>query len=350
MPEVSFAIPGDLESRTGGYAYARALLATPPVAGWRLTHLQLPGDFPQPDEADLAATASALRAAPADRLLLVDGLAFGCFPDWLLEEQRGRWVALVHHPLALETGVDPERAAVLRESERRALAVSAAVIVTSHETARELVRSYGVPEGRITVAEPGTRRPEAPAPRDGARPCLLSVGTLSPRKGQDCLVQALARLKDLDWRCRLVGSNTREPAAAARVRALIAEHDLAARVELTGEMDEATLATAYRAADVFVLPSYYEGYGMAFAEALSHGLPIVACPTGAVPQTVPAAAALFVPPGDAGALAGALRQLLTDRVLAEAKAAAAWRAGADLPSWQDTAAKLAAALATVRAP
>ncbi len=349
MPTASFAIPGDLSSPTGGYAYARNLLAALPLQGWRLDHLQLPGSFPEPGAEDLTATGRAFREVPDGRLFLVDGLAFGTFPDWLLAEQRGRWVALVHHPLALETGVPPERAAVLRASEVAALAACEAVIVTSPETARELVRGYGVPEAKITVALPGTRRPQEPARGAGPEPCLLSVGTISARKGQDVLLQALAELKDLAWTCRLVGSDSRDPRAVARVKELIASHDLAGRVDLTGEMSEEELARAYATADLFVLPSHYEGYGMAFAEALAHGLPIVACPTGAVPDTVPAEAALFVPAGAVSDLAAGLRRLLTERGLLERKAAAAWRAGQRLPAWSDTAAAVVGALQGVAA-
>ena len=74
-----------------------------------------------------------------------------------------------------------------------------------------------------------------------------------------------------------------------------------------------------------------------FDEALVHGLPIVSCRTGAVPQTVPQAAGLLVPPDDPDALAAALRRLLTEPDLRHAMAAAARTAGAALPGWPDTA-------------
>lgn len=344
-----FAIPGDLASRTGGYAYARAVLAEMPLEGWQLDHLELPASFPQPDAAALAATSRAFKGVPGDRLLFVDGLAFGSFPDWLLAEQQGRWVALVHHPLALETGLSPERAAALKASEARALACCEAVVAASPETARELIRSYGVPEGKLVVAQPGTELPDAAAEGGGERPCLLTVGTISPRKGQDVLVKALAQVTDLSWRCRLIGSDRREPEAVALLRDLIIELGLSERVEIAGEVAPEALAPAYREADIFVLPSYYEGYGMAFAEAMAYGLPIVACPTGAVCETVPAEAALFVPPGAPNALAAAVRRLLGDKALRSDKAAAAWRHGRTLPTWHDTASKIVRAFERVSA-
>ncbi|MBC6405110.1 MAG: glycosyltransferase family 4 protein [Rhodospirillales bacterium] len=353
MPKACFAVPGDLQIRTGGYAYARALLAgsaqesvreSAQGGAWRLEHLALPAAFPAPSPEDIAATEAAFAARPADELLLVDGLAFAVFPRTLLQAFAGRWVALVHHPLALETGLPAGRAAQLRESETRALALAAAVVVTSRETAHELVRGYAVPREAIAVAEPGTALPDRPAVGDTATPTLLCVATLSARKGQDSLVEALASLKDLTWRCRLVGSTDRDDAAAARVRSLIAAQGLEARVEIAGALPPETLAAAYRTADLFVLPSHYEGYGMAFAEAMSHGLPIVACPRGAVPGTVPEAAALFVEPGDPAALSMALRRLLQDGALRRRKAAAAWQAGRRLPQWPDTVARVGEAL------
>ncbi len=347
MPEACFAIPGDLESRTGGYAYARAVLEQMPGTDWQLQHLQLPAAFPAPGAADLDSASRAFRAVPPDQLLFVDGLAFGSFPDWLLQEQRGRWVALVHHPLSLETGLSDEQAARFKVSEQRALAAAEAIIVSSPETARELAQNFGVPEAKLTIAEPGTELPVAAAHGGEERPCLLSVGTISPRKGQDDLVTALAQITDLTWRCRLIGSDQREPASAERLRDLILQFGLAERVEIAGEVAPEDMAASYDAADIFVLPSHYEGYGMAFAEALAHGLPIVACPTGAVPDTVPAEAALFVPPGNADALAGALRRLLSVPSLREAKAAAAWRHGRSLPTWQDAAKRIASALEKV---
>ncbi|GAB5467829.1 MAG: glycosyltransferase family 4 protein [Rhodospirillales bacterium] len=337
-------MPGDLASRTGGYAYARALLQAMPETAWRLHHLPLPDGFPEPDGAALRLTAEAFARQPSDRPLLVDGLAYGCLPPALLQAHAGRWLALVHHPLALENGLSAARAAALRDSETQALAAAEGVVVTSPETARVLAADFGVPARAITVAEPGTIRPAEPAKGGGAVPRLLCVGTVSPRKGQDVLVEALSRLRGLAWHCRLIGSTDRAPETTRQLREAIVAAGLEARVELAGEVAPEAMEGCYAEADIFVLPSRYEGYGMAFAEALAHGLPVVACPTGAVPQTVPAAAALFVPPDDPRALAEALTRLLRDRALRQEKAAAAWDWGRRLPQWSDTARRVAAAL------
>ncbi|MDX2222027.1 MAG: glycosyltransferase family 4 protein [Rhodospirillaceae bacterium] len=344
--EVWFAIPGDLAALTGGYGYARRLIAALPEAGWRAHHVALPASFPDPSADDLAATRNALARVPPDVPVLVDGLAFGAFPEDLFEALPLTWVALVHHPLARETGLADHVAARLHVSEQLALARARTVIATSAHTADVLRVDYGVAADRLTVAPPGTD----PAPRARAAnpvPHLLTVATLTPRKGHADLARALAEIADLPWRCSWVGSADRDPPTATSVRALIEAHGLRDRIALRGELNGPALDAVYADADVFVLPSKYEGYGMAFAEALARGLPVVGCAAGAVPATVPTDAGLLVPPGDSRALGAALRRVVTDRALRAAMSAAAWAHGRRLPTWADTAATVARALRAV---
>jgi glycosyltransferase involved in cell wall biosynthesis len=252
-------------------------------------------------------------------------------------------VALVHHPLGFENGLDPRRRAELLASEKDALAEAARVIASSHFTARLLMSDFAVPPQKIGVAEPGTE----PAPRargTGDPVSLLAVGAASPRKGYDVLVRALAELRALDWRLAIAGSLDRSPEAVSSVRRVIAGAGIEARVILTGAVSESELARLYDAADVFVSPSLFEGYGMVLAEAMARGLPIVASTGGAAAETLPDEAALKVPPGDVPALRDALRDMVADPDLRRARADAAWAAGQALPRWPDTAAKVAAVL------
>jgi glycosyltransferase involved in cell wall biosynthesis len=346
--EVAFAIPGDLSAPTGGYEYDRRMIEHLPRTGWRVRHVALPGDFPAPSAASLAATEAAIAATPTDAVLLCDGLAFGALPAALIERTHKRFVALVHLPLALETGLSPARAETLARSERDALARTAHVVTASKALAAILAHDYGVAPEHITVAEPGSD----PAPR--ARPApgvprLLSVGTIAPVKGYDILIGALARVSDLQWECRIAGSLTRDPETAAALRAAIARHGLASRVHLLGALGSDALAAEYAQARLFVLASRFESYGIAAADALARGIPVVATGVGALPDTVPADAGTLVRPGDADALAAVLRELLSDPGAIERRAEAAWRHASKLPRWEETARKLAAALERVRA-
>jgi glycosyltransferase involved in cell wall biosynthesis len=341
-----FAVPGDLNAPTGGYAYARRLLALLPGEGIDIVPLALPGSYPDPSADDLAETARRVALAPPDAVILADGLAYGAMSEAVIAGFRRPVVALVHHPLGLESGLAAERRAALLSSEARALALAARVIATSPLTARLLARDFGVAENRIAVAEPGTE--PAPRARGTVRPvALLSVGAVSPRKGYVELAAALAGLRDLDWRTTIAGSLDRDPAAAARLRAAIAEAGLEGRIVLAGAVGEEALARLYDAADLFVSSSLFEGYGMVLAEALARGLPLVASTGGAAAETVPDAAALKVAPGDVAALSDALRRAISDAGLRRRLADAAFAAGLALARWPDTAAKVARILRDV---
>lgn len=333
---VVFAIPGDLAALTGGYGYDREVMARARAFGVEMEHLALPGGFPFPSHDDIMRAGDALRALDADAILLIDGLAFGAFTPDLLHALPRRTVALVHHPLALETGLSLEQAAHLRASERLALSRAAHVIVTSPSTKAVLASDYDMPAARIDVALPGVARAaRARGSQDG--PHLLAVGSVTPRKGHDVLVDALSGLVPLDWRLTIAGSLARAPDHAQALAAAIGRLGFTERVRLAGEVSDAELEELYASADVFVMPSHYEGYGMALGEAMARGLPIVATTGGAAAATAPDSAALKAAPGDVASLRAALSQALQDPGLRARLADASWAAGQALPTWDDTA-------------
>jgi len=340
-----FAVPGELDTPTGGYGYARRMLAELAEAGWAVRHLPLGAGFPDPDAATLAQAYRLLSAQPPGVPVLIDGLALGTMPDAgpTLGERRPL-VALVHHPLALETGIGAARAATLRATECAALAAAHRVVTTSRTTARTLIGDYGVPADRIAVAVPGTD-PAEPAIGSGSdRIELLSVGSLVPRKGHDLLLAALIALRALPWRLTIVGDPTRDPSTARALQARAHEAGLADRIIFAGAVDAPSLAAHYARADLFVLASRHEGFGMVFAEAIARGLPVLGTAAGAVPEAVPAGAGLLVPPDDLPALTEALRALLSDRHARGRLADAARAAAASLPRWRASAAVLAGVL------
>jgi glycosyltransferase involved in cell wall biosynthesis len=344
MRPVVFAIPGDLALPTGGYAYDRRVLAIAQAQGADITHLELPAGYPAPTANDLANTARLIAATPRDAILLIDGLAYGAMPADLIGDFRRRIVALVHHPLGLESGIGEDRARELIASEKAALALAEKVIVTSPLTARTLMKDLAVPQAKIVVAEPGCD----PAPRaegsGGPGVAMLAVGAISARKGYDLLVESLAPLAGRDWRLTIAGAADRAPEAVADVKRRIAAHGLGHRIALAGAVDDPALRALYHSADLFVMASHYEGYGMALAEAMARGLPIVTTTGGAAADTAPDGAALKVPPGDIDALRSALMRALDDSGLRARLSAASWAAGQTLPRWNDTTARILAAL------
>lgn len=350
MSALAFVIPGDITLRTGGYIYDRRVLALLGDCGVEAHHVALPGSFPSPTHADLEETARLLGALPPSMPLLIDGLAYGAFPETLAARIVQPIVALVHHPLFLETGLDAAQQTQLHALEKRALLFARAVITTSTTTATTVAQEFGYPAAHIHVAEPGTdpgQRARMKAPDESGTVRLLAVGSIVPRKAYGDLVAALDTLADLDWHLTIAGDGTRSPKTTEALLAQIAASRCAERITLAGALDDAALSGLYSASDAFVMSSLYEGYGMVLSEALAHGLPIVATRAGAAAETVPDSAALKVEPGAVAALAEALRRIVMDGELRCALAQHAWAAGQRLPRWIDTARRIAAVVNAV---
>ena len=318
---------------------------------WTAQVLTLGDSFPAPTAAALRDAQRQLSALPERRLVMIDGLALGAMPDVVhAHKDRLCMVGLIHHPLAAETGLSPEFVSRLFESERRALQAMRFVVVTSQRTRRALA-AYGVASERIAVAEPGLDQPASEALQsaeqryDAATPVrMLCVATITARKGHDLLVDALTGLVDLEWTLTCVGDTERSPATARALTMHIKAAGLSNRVVLTGELDAASLHQQFRAADLFVLATRFEGYGMAVAQALAQGLPVVSTRTGAIEELVPPEAGLLVEPDDGVALRNALSRVLSDPTLRRRLAAGARAAGAKLPSWSDASQRLSAIL------
>lgn len=342
MKRLIFALPGDPETRTGGYLYDKRLLAELQSFGWQSALVCLPEVLTDPERVPEATRQ--LARIPAGLPVMVDGLALGVLPDAAKAlASRGPLIALVHHPLAEETGLAAEDATRLRDLERAALQPAHAVVVTSPATARSLIRTYGVERDRITVAVPGVD-PAPLATGTGSPFTLLSVGSLTRRKGHAVLLQALEAVDFTDFQVILAGSPDRDPAEAERLQKLATNHSHAERINFAGEVENVRLTQLYRAADLFVLPSFHEGYGMVLTESLSYGVPVVATTAGAIPDTLPPAAARLVPPGEPAALATALQTLMTDAEIYEALRGAARAARDHLPGWRETGRQVATLL------
>jgi glycosyltransferase involved in cell wall biosynthesis len=342
---IYFVYPGELETPTGGYHYDRRLIAELRSMGIGVETLSLPPCSGMPDQQTLDSVRQTLAAIPDQAVVVIDGLAFGVLDDLAVAEaQRLKLVALCHHPLALESGLTEKMKQTLLDSERRALSCAVATVVTSEHTRQLLIDQFAVAADTILVALPGTdRAPFAPCDGDPIR--LLSVASLTRRKAHDVLIDALAALNSLPWQARFVGGKDFDPAWAESLQAQVHRLDLSQRIHFTGAVEDTQLE--YQQADVFVLPSRFEGYGMVFAEALAAGLPVVAARAGAVPDLVPETAGLLVAPDDTEALTEALSNILSSEPLRRRLQAGARKVAATLPSWTDTASLVARKLEQV---
>jgi glycosyltransferase involved in cell wall biosynthesis len=344
----TFVVPGDLATPTGGYAYDRRIIAELRALGWTIDVLDIGDGFPRPTAAQRLAAQRDLAALPGGCPIVIDGLAFGVLAE---EAQalapRCGLIALVHHPLALESGLSEAESAALRDSERAALACARHVITTSPSTARLVAADFAVPAQRLSTVLPGTDRMAAQQRPNGALVELLAVGSVVPRKGYDILVAALAKMPDLAWRLVIAGDRERSLETARQIDTQIARLGLAGRITFVGAVAPQRLMQLYAAADLFVLPSRFEGYGMAYAEAIAHGVPVVGTRAGAVPDTVSEGAGVLVRPDDIDALAAVLRHLIESPAERERLAAGARAAATTFPSWQESAALFAHVLEQV---
>jgi glycosyltransferase involved in cell wall biosynthesis len=344
---VAFGVPGDLATPTGGYGYDRRIIQELRQLGWQVDVVDVGDGFPFPSLAQRTSALAILSEVPVGCPTVLDGLAFGALPEAGALRSRTPIIALVHQPLALDPGLNTKQSDTFRETERAALAAAARVVVTSEATARIVIADYGVPSQRISVVRPGNDPvPPAPGSNDGVVR-LLSVGSVVPVKGYDLLIAALATLADMPWRLTIAGDRTRNPAAAAQLDADIAACGLGDRVAVLGAVTPEGIIELYLSSDIFVLASRFEGYGMALAEAIAHGLPVVSTKAGAIPDTVPGGTGLLVPPDDVAALAQALCRLIGDPAERRRLASNARATAAQLPTWQDSARLFAGAIETV---
>jgi glycosyltransferase involved in cell wall biosynthesis len=322
--EIAFIVPGRLDQLTGGYLYDRHIVEGLRARGRTVRVVDLVAGGPAPQLTSLA----------DGTVTVIDGLALpGLAQVIAAEAQRLRLVAFVHGPLAQETDLSSAAAKQAAAVEAATLSRVRGVLCPSRSTAAA-IESYGIAADRIAIVPPGTAPPKPPAPPwRGSVRALLCVANLLPHKGHAVLIEALAQIRDLEWTLLCIGSLERDPDTAQDICQMISAAGLERCITLAGEHPPQAVEAAYRAADLFVLPSFHEGYGMVYAEAMAHGLPVIATTAGAIPETVPHAAGLLVAPGDPLALAQALRLLITQPAVAARLAAGSRAAGARLPGW-----------------
>jgi glycosyltransferase involved in cell wall biosynthesis len=327
---------------SGGNVYDRHVCRGLTAIGWLVHELPVRGPWPWADPSARGRLAAALDAVPDGGLVLVDGLVASAAPDVVAPRaSRLRVVVLLHMPLG-------QAHASARSAERTVLGSACAVVTTSGWARQWVLDHYGLPPRRVHVAEPGVEAAR-PSPGSAAGDRLLCVGAVTRQKGHDVLVTALAELAGLPWTCQVVGSLDVAPGFVEGLRRDMDRRGIADRMRLRGPLTGADLDAAYAAADVLVLASRAETYGMVVAEALAHGLPVIASAAGGVPEALGRSGdgrrpGLLVRPGDARALAAALRTYLTDPSLrAHLREAAAGRRGG-LPLWSHTTVRLARAL------
>ena len=342
MKHLIFVYPGELNSTSGGYAYDRRIIEGLERHGWQIQLISLGDGYPFIDSTQREYARSRLLNLVQGVPMVIDGLALGVLPDLTpVIANRHPLIALIHHPLAFEFGLSDPEIKYLKQSETKALKHVLGVIANSPATARDLNQHYGIHSEIVHVVLPGTDRirrlePRAQKSVDDFNPVnLLSVGSIIPRKGFHDLIPALVPLRDLPWTLSIVGETSSNVKAYKLLTSNIKDFHLEGRINILGVVTNEELEYLYAKADIFVLASLFEGYGMAYAEAIARGLPIIATSGGAIPDTVPQEAGLIVPPGDIPALTNALKTLILDQPYRARLSSGALEAALLQPTWED---------------
>jgi glycosyltransferase involved in cell wall biosynthesis len=329
---------------SGGNVYDRHVCTGLASLGWSVHEHAVAGFWDRPDATAFAGLAGVLRGIPDGTVVLLDGLIASTAPEVLVPQaSRLRLVVLVHMPLGDRPQDDDARA-----REHAVLSASAAVVATSAWARGRLLELYALPADRVHVAQPAVDAAELAA-GTAAGGALLCVAAVTSDKGHDVLLDALTTISDLSWSCVCVGRLDRDPAFVESMRRRSLNGGLADRVQFPGARSGAELDRRYAAADVMVLPSRAETYGIVLIEALARGLPVIAADIGGVTEAMGRGAdgiqpGLLVPPGDAAALGEALRRWLGDGELRQRLRAAALERRESLPDWSSTTSVLAAVL------
>jgi glycosyltransferase involved in cell wall biosynthesis len=334
---------------SGGNVYDRRVCSGLAAEGWVVHEHGVPGFWTAPDGDSFAGLAGTLERIPDDAVVLLDGLIASTAPEVLLPQAgRLRLIVLLHTALGHRPlNGDASR---IRNRERAVLSAAASIVTTSAWTRRRLLELYELPAKRVHVAEPAVETAEL-APGSAGGGALLCVATVSFDKGHDVLLDALGAISDLSWHCTCVGSVDRDPAFVARLCQRSQQRGLGKRLGFPGPRTGADLDRSYAAADLLVLASRAETYGMVVTEALAHGLPVVAADIGGVSEALGYAADGTTPPGllvrpdDPPALAGALRAWLRDADLRRRLRAAARERRDSLAGWDTTTSAIAGVLA-----
>ena len=349
MKRVTVVVPGPLATRTGGSIYDRRIVEGLRTRRWTVPVVELDA-VAHPLAPPIYTAPPKFSAIPDETVVLIDGLVFGTMPHIIEHEAwRLRFIPIIHMPLASTPGLTRGEGAWLSNLERRAMQHARHVVITGNKSRAAVQDLSGwADDGRITRIPPGVDRPDE---SDWSRPestrlWLLCVANLTPGKGHEILLKALADVTDTDWTLACAGSDTRDPQTASHLRKLAEDLGIASRVLWRGELGDAALQDAYATADMFVLPTRGETYGMAVAEAIAHGLPVISTRTGEIPSIV-GEAGLLAEPGDAAGFASLITQAISDSALRQRLRHSARQAADALPTWDQAVGSMEVVLTKV---
>lgn len=326
---IRLLVPGNVRHGSGGNKYNAKLAQHLTGLGAMVETLTVDGDWPVGSPADRQRFADMLDGGTT---VIADGLVASGAPEEVADSvNAGTKVWILSH-MALADHHDLEA---------KALAAATGIICPSAHAAAELQAKHGALN--ILVARPGVDR--AQIAEGSAPPHIVAVAALLPNKNQTLLLEALGQVKDLPWTAALVGTTDANPAYAGEVRAAVEHHRLENRINVTGELTGEAFEDQWHKADLSVLLSESESFGMVVTESLAHGVPVIVRQgTGAVEALGNTEAGAALDLSDPNNLTDAIEKWLTDPTLQEHWRNAALTAREHLQGWDTTAAVVLKAL------
>jgi glycosyltransferase involved in cell wall biosynthesis len=316
-----FIIPGNIHSLTGGYLYDMKMIRGLEEQGYDVPIIGI--DEPL---TCLAAIEGYCRSQfiklPPGTCVVIDSLVLGLLHKLVREfSDRLNIVGLIHLPVTYNILSYKMK---LADYEINAMMDASSLIVTGRFMV-QLLGDAGIPSEKITIVEPGTERYPRKRTYKKLPTELLCISNYSAIKAQHVLVQALEKIRHMDWSLNLYGNMQRDERYVASLRSYILRKNLEGRILLHDTIPHDQISAAFLQSDLFILPSLFESFGMVLAESLAHGIPVVTTVAGNIPYTVPPAMGVFTERGNADHLAYALNELMLD----EEKYASLYRAASD---------------------
>jgi glycosyltransferase involved in cell wall biosynthesis len=335
--KVANLIIGDINRLTGGYLYQKKLTQYLRGEGIQVDVVSIP-DIPYALQFFSNFWLLIYLSRKKYDLIIEDEMihpAAWLFNIWAKHVKGVKIVAIVHllNCVALR---GTWRAKWVKLIEVLMLKSTHLIIANSKHTMGELEK-MGLPDKMVQVIYPGFDTCLVPKRelrlQRGIK--LLSVANCEPRKGLDVLVEAIHRLGDAKITLDIVGDESPSPGYVNRIREKIAFWRLEEQIKFRGKVDRQSLGRFYSDADMFVLPSLYEPFGIVLAEAMSYGLPIIATKVGGIPELVEHQKnGLLVAPGDANALAKAIDELASDVKLRQRLGESGYERSNELNTWE----------------
>jgi len=308
--KIHFIIPGELDQLTGGYIYDRKIISGLAGDGHRVIVHNPGNDFPFPGRGSLDRCRKIFKSLEPGEPVIIDSLALGpseAIISSLVDPSP--LIALVHLPLFMNPSFSERETHYFRLLETRAWSKMAVIIAVSLHT-KQIIQECGVDSSKVQVISPRaeslTRKENYPlAPRN-----LLCVANYTGNKGHLMLVEALFNLKNSDWIVRCYGDKKREGGYFAKLQQTVNSKGLQNRILFKGSLPHEALPEVYLSSDLFILPSEYESFPMVLAEALMHGIPVIAAEAGGIPEVVPDGAGLLFKPRSINSLQAAINEAI----------------------------------------